>query len=287
MGTILSMLFLLCQVNPIAQHSNEVCCPSAQRSLHAVAHASIREQRIYTAWNQYIDGTRDQSNGGITNNSNNADFAARLTRLDVKPDHQAAFRKVVSDYVNFSMNQVSNILSEAYYEQDHPAVVWIIERWNSKTALEEADRSAPSNAIMSLAKTALVKPAKQIEVTDLEPITREEWRSVARKTDDPITIMLFVDAKEGTEDNFRKVYHTAMPQFRSEQGVITYQLLQLESDHTQFVTYEKFRNEDAFQYHLKFPPIQPVIDFLNTSLKKQPFEDGLHRLVEFAPLIRK
>jgi len=78
-----------------------------------------------------------------------------------------------------------------------------------------------------------------------------------------------------------------MPQFRSEPGVINYQLSQLEEDGTQFVTYEKFRNEDAFQYHLNFPPIQPVIDYLNTSIKKQPFETGLHRLIEFAPVIRQ
>ena len=107
---------------------------------------------------------------------------------------------------------------------------------------------------------------------------------VAKKEDKPLTIMLFVDAKTGTADNFKTVYHTAMPQFRGEPGVINYQLSQLDEDSTQFVTYEKFRNEDAFQYHLNFPPIQPVIDYLNTSIKKQPFQTGLHRLKRFAPL---
>ena len=99
--------------------------------------------------------------------------------------------------------------------------------------------------------------------------------------------MLFVDSKVGTEANFKAVYHRAMPQFRSEPGVINYQLSQLEEDSSQFVTYEKFRNEDAFQYHLKFPPIQPVIDYLNTSIKKQPFQTGLHRLIEFALVKQK
>ncbi len=62
--------------------------------------------------------------------------------------------------------------------------------------------------------------------------------------------MLFVDAKAGTEANFKDVYHTAMPKFRSEPGVITYQLSQLEEDATQFVTFEKFRSNEAFQFHL-------------------------------------
>jgi quinol monooxygenase YgiN len=153
--------------------------------------------------------------------------------------------------------------------------------------LEKAGKSASFKALESLAKTALSTQAKRIDIKDLEPISKQQWRSVVRKTDDPITIMLFVDAKAGTDRDFKTVYHTAMPQFRQEPGVIAYQLSQLETDSTQFVTYEKFRNEDAFQYHLKFPPIQPVIDYLNTSIKKQPFQTGLHRLVEFAPLIRE
>ncbi|MBL0741150.1 antibiotic biosynthesis monooxygenase [Chryseolinea lacunae] len=252
MVVILTMLFLLCQMNPKAQHSYD---------------AVVR------------DSTHNQS-------SNNA-FAARLTRFDVKPDHQAAFREVVSDYVGRSLEQESNVLSEAYYEQEEPSVLWIIERWNSKMELEKAGKSSSFKAMELLAKTALSKQAKKIDIKDLEPISKQQWRSVVRKTDDPITIMLFVDAKAGTEHNFKTVYHTAMPQFRNEPGVVTYQLSQLEMDSTQFVTYEKFRNEDAFQYHLKFPPIQPVIDYLNTSIKKQPFQAGLHRLIEFAPLIRK
>ncbi|MCD9019202.1 putative quinol monooxygenase [Parachryseolinea silvisoli] len=249
---ILTMLFLLCSSNLKAQHSDDAAV-----------------------------------GGSIRDHANNNDFVVRLTRYDVKPDHQTAFRKVVSDYVVRSLGQDSNVLSEAYYEQEDPSVLWIIERWDSKIELEKACTSPSFKAIESLAKTALSKPAERIDVKDLEPIAKQQWRSVVKKTDDPITIMLFVDAKAGTEHNFKTVYHTAMPQFRGEPGVVTYQLSQLEADSTQFVTYEKFRSEDAFQYHLKFPPIQPVIDYLNTSIKKQPFQSGLHRLIEFAPLIRK
>jgi quinol monooxygenase YgiN len=249
---ILTVLFLFCQTNPKAQHADD-----------AVVRASTRDHATLV------------------------DFAARLTRYDVKPDYQSAFRNVVSDYVRHSLLQESNVISEAYYEQDDPSVLWIIERWSSKLALAEAGKSPSFKALALLTKTALSTSARKIDVKDLEPLSKQDWRSVVGKTDDPITIMLFVDAKAGTERNFKNVYHAAMPHFRGEPGVITYQLSALETDSTQFVTYEKFRNEDAFQYHLKFPPIQPVIDYLNTSIKKQPFQAGLHRLIEFAPLIRE
>jgi len=213
--------------------------------------------------------------------------AARLTRYEVTPAQQETFRKTITDYVLYSLRQGSNIQSEAYYEQENTAVLWIIERWSDRDELEKASRSTPFKAIGSLSKRSLIHPERTFYVKDLEPLLKEQWRIVAKKNDTPITIMLFVDSKAGTEGTFKDVYHKAMPQFRSEPGVINYQLSQLEEDNTRFVTYEKFRGEEAFQYHLHFPPIQPVIDYLETNIKKPPFQDGLHRLIEFAPLIRE
>jgi quinol monooxygenase YgiN len=206
----------------------------------------------------------------------------RLTRYEVKAEQQAAFRTSATAYIRHTQHASGNILSEGYYEQDTPTVLWLIERWSNKQDLDNAAKSAPFKDLETLSQKALAKPAKVIYAKDLEPLSKQQWRAVAKKEDQPLVIMLFVDSKPGTEGDFKKVYHTAMPQFRSEPGVINYQLSQLEGDGTQFVTYEKFRNEDAFQYHLKFPPIQPVIDYLHTSIKQQPFQSGLHRLIGFA-----
>lgn len=208
-------------------------------------------------------------------------MVAKLTRYEVKKDYQKQFRKALSNYVLQSLMVENNILSEAYYEQKDTTILWLIERWENSSALYKFTSDPSSKAIAILAKEAVVQAPKIFYLTDLEPLSKQEWRRTAKQEDDPFTIMLFVDAKPGTQQTFKDVYHTAMPKFRSEEGVITYQLSQLQEDDTQFVTYEKFRNEDAFQYHLKFTPIQPVLDYLNTSIKKQPFQAGLHRLIKF------
>lgn len=208
---------------------------------------------------------------------------AVLTKYEVKQGHRKKFRKALAKYVKHAVAREGNIMAEAYYEQQNPSVLWIIERWSNLAELESMRKNVKFKLIRLLSAKKLIRPAREIYVKDLEPISKSEWRRVPREEDEPITIILFVDSKAGTEDSFKAVYHTAMPQFRSEPGVINYQLSQLEEDSTQFVTYEKFRSEDAFQYHLQFPPIQPVIDYLNTSIKKQPFQIGLHRLIMFAP----
>lgn len=215
------------------------------------------------------------------------EIAVKLTRFEVKADCQNQLKETLSLYVKNALSKDGNIMAEAYYEREKPSVLWLIERWKNVSELENFNKGPQAKKINSLAKKALTEPLKTIQVKDLEPLSKEEWRRTSKKEDNQLTIMLFVDAKSGTEQTFKDVYHTAMPQFRSEPGVVTYQLSQFENDPTQFVTYEKFRGDDAFQYHLKFPPIQPVIDFLNSSIKKQPFQTGIHNLIEFAPLIRE
>lgn len=211
----------------------------------------------------------------------------KLTRYEVKQDYQEQFRKALSNYVLHSLTIESNIMAEAYYEQKTPSVLWLIERWTNRTELDKYGTGVQFKTIEILVKEALLQPSKLFYAKDLEPLSKSQWRKTAKKEDHPLTVMLFVDTKSGTQETFKDVYHTAMPQFRSEAGVITYQLSQLKEDNTQFVTYEKFRSDGAFQYHLKFPPVKPVIDFLETNSEESPFQNGLHQLIEFTPLSRE
>lgn len=211
---------------------------------------------------------------------------SKLSRYEVKEQQTVQFRKTMADYVKASILSKDNVMAEAFYEQDQPNILWLIERWNGKNQLENFSKKTAAKALQSLTENSKITP-KVYYVKDFEPLTKEQWRKTSKKEDNQLVIMLFVDSKKGTEQNFKDTYHVAMPQFRSEPGVVTYQLSEIEGDETQFVTYEKFRSNDAFQYHLNFPPIKPVIEYLETSIKKPPFQNGIHNLIEFAPLTRE
>lgn len=245
---------------------------------------AVTDQRVVTGQNPQSAKLVGEA---VLTELQHREVVAKLTRFEVKPDYLNEFKTAISDYVNNSISNEKNIMSEAYYDEKNNTILWLFERWNTKSDLEKSSQSPKARAITSLTKKALNQPVKTIYVKDLEPISKSDWRRTAKREDNQLTIMLFVDGKKGTEENFITTYHTAMPQFRSEPGVVTYQLSQLEEDGSQFVTFEKFRSNDAFQYHLNFPPIQPVIDYLNSSIKKQPFQDEIHNLIEFAPLTRE
>lgn len=244
----------------------------------------VSDQRVVTGQNPQSAKAVGKA---ILEALNQQQVVARLTRYEVKKTYLDKARQLLNNYVQHAISSESNIMAEAYYEQESPSVLWLMERWTNKNELQKFSGSKVAKMQRSLSEKALEKPVKTIYVKDLEPISKQQWRATANKEDSQLTIMLFVDTKPGTQDHFKEVYHTAMPQFRNEPGVVTYQLSQVDEDSTQFVTYEKFKSNDAFQYHLNFPPIQPVIDFLNTSIKKQPFQQGLHQLVAFAPLTRQ
>lgn len=202
-----------------------------------------------------------------------------ITRYEIQDNAKDQIAKALNTYVQQALANENNIIAEVFQEQQHASVLWLVERWNNKDKFENFSQSIEIKHLLTLPKTVFIQPVKTYHLKDLAPLSKSEWRKAPAKDDNPIVIMLFVDSKKGTEDEFTKLYDTAMPKFRSEPGVIAYGLAQFENDRTQFVTYEKFRNEDAFKYHLNFPPIQPVLDYLNTSIKKQPFQTGLHRLV--------
>lgn len=215
------------------------------------------------------------------------EIISKLTMYEVPENALEPFRKALKDYVTVSLSSKENIMAEAFYEQDKPNILWLIERWNGKKQLEDFGKKTQAKALQTLTEKSLKTAPKIYYVKDLEPLTKEQWRKTSKKEDNQLVIMLFVDGKKGTEQHFKDTYHIAMPQFRSEPGVVTYQLSEIEGDETQFVTYEKFRSNNAFQYHLNFPPIKPVIEYLETSIKKPPFQNGLHNLIEFAPMTRE
>ncbi|WP_343637144.1 antibiotic biosynthesis monooxygenase [Fluviicola sp.] len=208
----------------------------------------------------------------------NRQVAGKIIRFEVEENQTNTFRNALTEYVTKAYASNGNIMAEAYSEQDKPKTFWLIERWEDPVKQEAFTKTPSAKKLAEFSKSAV-----PMNVQDLEPLSKSEWRRPAEKEDNPIVIMLFVDSKAGTQEAFKSIYHTAMPQFRSEPGVITYQLSQSTDDPETFVTFEKFRSKEAFQYHLNFPPIQPVINYLNTNIKQQPFQTGLHTLIQFAP----
>lgn len=65
-------------------------------------------------------------------NNKEEKMTALITRYEVKKENLEKFQKAVSDYVKESLSDESNIMSEAYFEQENQTVIWLFERWTSQ-----------------------------------------------------------------------------------------------------------------------------------------------------------
>jgi quinol monooxygenase YgiN len=209
--------------------------------------------------------------------ASNRSIIVVLTQYHVKISYQDKFLGVLSEYTISSLSATGNIMAAAYYEQGDACIMWTIERWDDQANYKNNRESAAAKEVGALARTGLASPVETIFMEDLELHSKQTGHNA-------ITIMLMVDVKDGTEDLFISLNHEVMSSLRHEPGVLSFQLSQVVRHKTRFIIYKKFRNWDAFQYHLKDPVLGPVLEFLQTSIKEPPFEKGYHHLIQFAPL---
>jgi quinol monooxygenase YgiN len=204
-------------------------------------------------------------------------ITAVLTQYHVKASFQDKFLAILSGYIIDSLGSPGNIMASAYYEQGDACILWTIERWQNHAYYKNNQESATAKKIGALTKAELASPVEVIFMNDLEMLSKEPDHHA-------ITVMLLVDVKNGTEALFRSLNHEVMATLQHEPGVLAFQFSQVVDHKTKFIVYKQFRSWDTFQYHLKDPALEPIMKFLQTSIKEPPFEKGYHHLIQFAPL---
>ncbi|SHN42382.1 putative quinol monooxygenase [Chitinophaga sp. CF418] len=200
-----------------------------------------------------------------------------LTQYHIKNSYRDEFLEVLERYAFSSLQATGNAMAEAYYERGDSCIMWMIERWSSPDFYKKNKRTTAAKAVGALVKIGMAGPVETFFLQELELFSREISR-------DALTIMLFVDVKAGTEEHFKSINRNIMPALQKSPGLLLFQLNQVVNHKTQFVIYKKFSNWDTFQYHLKEPALDPVMKFLQTSIKEYPFENGYHHLIQFGQL---
>src|SRR5688572_22463652 len=83
-----------------------------------------------------------------------------ITQFDVKKDHTKKIRKLLHKYVKHAVDNKDNIMAEAYYEEESPSVMWLIERWSSQRGLEQMRNGAAFKLVSLFSEKKMVQPVK-------------------------------------------------------------------------------------------------------------------------------
>ncbi|HTF18543.1 MAG TPA: antibiotic biosynthesis monooxygenase family protein, partial [Chryseolinea sp.] len=119
-----------------------------------------------------------------------------ITRYEIHENAKEQLGKALNTYVQQALANEHNIMAEVFQEQQHPSILWVLERWNNKGQFEDFSQRTQVKALLALPKTGLVQPVKTYHLKDLARLSKSEWRKAPGKDDDPIVIMLFVDCKK-------------------------------------------------------------------------------------------
>lgn len=215
----------------------------------------------------------------------NDQITVAMSQYQAKAPYQTELFQLLNEYVFSSRSAVGNMMMESYYELGDASIMWIVERWTSEKYYKENKGSTAAKNISNLENVLVLSPVETIFLTDLELLIKDDCQNKTEKGQQ-MSIMLFVDVHQGSEDHFRAINRDLITALRNEPGLLVFRFSQFTNDTTRFVVYKKFRNKDTFQMHFRSAAIVPVIKFLQTSVKEQPFEKGYRHLIEFAAIIR-
>ncbi|MCF6405209.1 antibiotic biosynthesis monooxygenase [Chitinophaga filiformis] len=207
-----------------------------------------------------------------------------LTKYHAKTAYQHEFLEGLSAYVFSSLEATGNIMSEAFYEKGDFCIMWVMERWGNYDFYKKNRRSSEAGVVRHLAKTGLITAVETVFLKDLLLFSLARSRNPLKENDRQITVMLFIEVKSGAKNYFRSIKQAIISVFRDKPGMLHFQLSRVRCFRRRFIVCKKFRDWDAFQYHLKDPALQPVITFLQSAVKEPPYEKGYHHLIQFAPL---
>ena len=207
-----------------------------------------------------------------------------LTQYQVKTSCRHQFLEALSEYIFSSGRATGNIQAEAYYEKGDAGILWTIERWRNRTFYKTNRKTDAAKVVSALIKTGLASSVETMLLKELAFLSKEGAGDPPKTHEQPITVMLLVDVKTGTANHFRSINQALLSAFRNEPGILVFQLSQATYHKNRFIVFKKFRNWDAFKYHLTDPALEPVMQFLQASIKRPPFEKGYHHLIQLAPL---
>ena len=79
-------------------------------------------------------------------------------------------------------------------------------------------------------------------------------------TNKRVTVFARMKAKDGIEENVRKELMSLVPQTRSEEGCINYDLHQSVDEKALFMFYENWRSKEDLDKHLEMPYLKTFLE---------------------------
>jgi quinol monooxygenase YgiN len=201
------------------------------------------------------------------------DQIVMLVTFKVKSEMRSTFKQALLDDVS-NARQESGCISMVLFEaKDDPGILFLFERWQNQSALDNHFAQPYTKAVLGLAEMALTSPMQILYVEDLVPLPVKDLQS-SNVNPEGVDLIVLFEVKEGMDERFKEQFLNSVRHSRPELGCEAFHIHAVRGDDSKFVLYERWRNQEAFNFHLAQPYTQELFDSFGSTLVK-PVEDGL------------
>jgi quinol monooxygenase YgiN len=203
-----------------------------------------------------------------------------LVIFKVKPEMVDTFKALLLKDLANARQESGCITMQLFAAKTDPNTLFFFERWQNQTALDNHFVQPYTEAVLELAKTLLISPMEILYLEDLAPLPVEDMQYPDNE-DEGVDLVIIFQVKEEMEKRFEHQLLNSVRCSRLEPGCIAFHIHIVREGKSQFVLYERWWNQAAFDFHLAQPYTKELLDSFKATLAK-PIEECLfdiHELV--------
>ena len=201
-----------------------------------------------------------------------------LVTFNVKKDQKEAFKKLLITDKNGALKEKGNISMQLFEHRDKPNTFYFFERWENQNALDVHFTKKYTKDVLDLSETALTKPMEILYLHDVSPLPKSELKTPLT-SDTPVDLVVIFKVKDGMQKTFIDQFKKSIVHSRREQGNIEFFLHTVHGDDTKFVLFERWRSQDALDFHFAQPYTQELFEMFKSALE-QPIDEYLNFINE-------
>lgn len=196
-----------------------------------------------------------------------------LVTFKTKPEMHNAFKQALMDDVLNARQESGCITMELFAAKNDPDTLFFFERWQNQADLDYHFVQSYTKAVLELAETALISPMEILYIEDLAPLTTEKMQGSGHE-EDGVDLVVIFEVKEESQERFKAQFLNSVKYSRSEPGCIAFHIHAVRGDNSKFVLYERWKHQEAFDFHLAQSYTKELFASFNATLAK-PVEEGL------------
>jgi quinol monooxygenase YgiN len=197
--------------------------------------------------------------------------------IDIKPEYQVTHTKaLIDDDVLPARKEEGNLFMRVYQDKQNQNRIYLFEQWKNQDGLNTHFQTPYIEKIVKLNETALQGPFGVLFLKEIFPLSEKKQKKLAETSVSSFTLF---KVKDNMQENFIEQFESVIQKNRNEAGNLAYQLYAIIGDSTQFLLFQRWEDQKAFDTNQTQTHMKELSRSLQNTLKV-PLQNSLLPVTE-------